>query len=304
MEGRSSSKPEIPILTKAQQIVNKADEAKSSRKYEQAVDLYRQAAELYLRATNYTSDLESMKHLQQLSDSCSGKATELEKHIRVLSEQQQKYLSSGKIKSPVGSPEGRPIVGGGIDIPSTQQNQISSAFSVSPHSISPSFPSNNLNNNSSNSSTSFPQDGNQFNNSPKGEPLYGSQNYFIGQDSASLSERKMDEIVLAYPPKIKRASDSIATIQVQNENLKDKSLNSPSIRQYGFDVPLENRQQDSIVPNYLSEMMNGVDMWGWMEKMIDILPKPIVNMALPHKKQESKLISFFNQRLLTCYQCF
>jgi hypothetical protein len=126
--------------------------------------------------------------------------------------------------------------------------------------------------------------------------LYGSQNYFLGQNPPDSSST-MDEILLLYPPQLKSATDSIATIPVNIETAEKtttqvNNIPKENLVDYDYEIPLEEKllADEARIP-ILSDMMN-LDMWGWMEKMLDILPKPIINMTAlgSQKRQEGTVM--------------
>jgi hypothetical protein len=69
-------------VVKAHSFARQAEEALENRQWEPAIHLYQQAADLFLLATNDTSDLESIKALQLLSNAQSNKSKALLKHLQ------------------------------------------------------------------------------------------------------------------------------------------------------------------------------------------------------------------------------
>ncbi|PRP75874.1 hypothetical protein PROFUN_15410 [Planoprotostelium fungivorum] len=267
-----------PILTRAHLMANKAEDARAARKYDSAIEysrkqvnpthqilIFHRAAELYLLATNFTSDTE------QLSDSLTAKANDMERQLRMLTEQQQKQMNKTNTRrSPVGSPEGR-----GIDIPSTaspMSNSPNSGYSVSPGSNHGSLGSS-------------PHHESRLEDS---QLMYGSHNFFVGQAPAENSH----DMLFAYPLKMKKPSDSIATIPLQL-NPAEKSIR-PSGHSSAPEMEVKGTQQGG---NLLTDYMQ-LDMWGWMEKMLDLLPKPNDRSShkpsrATHNRQDDLMNSFY-----------
>jgi hypothetical protein len=114
-------------------------------------------------------------------------------------------------------------------------------------------------------------------------PLEGSQNFFIGQKPSDSTDE-----ILFFPNKFSPPSNSIATIPITENNV-DNYNNEEKYDLYNNKKISENDNSTT----------NIADFWYWMEKMLDILPKPILNTFSSQKNEnvstmdESTLMNSF-----------
>jgi len=246
---RTNSKSTPPALVQAYSLVSRAEEARTSGHWEEAVDMYNQASELFLLATNHTSDIETIKQLQLLSQAQSSKALEIQRQLRRFSGPDKGASRTDPIPVP-----GRTYSTSSASPPNiSDQGTTPPAFNASPSSMSPSAQIPNYPPSGSNKSTpsssynsssnilqqpqvpQIPQEtpqqqfsNSQYVNTQQGREsfLMGSQNYFVGQ--APSAANSVNEILL-YQPKTGQPGgyniESPATIPVQNSEVRFNPAN-------------------------------------------------------------------------------
>eukprot|EP01113_Clastostelium_recurvatum_P030970 TRINITY_DN3818_c0_g1_i3.p1 TRINITY_DN3818_c0_g1~~TRINITY_DN3818_c0_g1_i3.p1 ORF type:complete len:551 (-),score=96.79 TRINITY_DN3818_c0_g1_i3:8-1660(-) len=268
-----SVSPGAVSVAKAHETARQADAASSRGRYSDAITLHRQAASIYQQSITPTTNPESMKALQLLA------ATQLSK-IKELERISPPSLTSG---SPPGPSRARAHSSVPIPTPassshhhttsnpSSPRNYMSSSpTSPSPSSLSssPYFP-NYVNNNPGLSSSMYeeenllfvyPSSSSNSNNQQHHGVYEGSRGAFVGQDHVPDG----DHLVL-YPP-----GTSAPPAVSHRRTYSDEAR---AANNYGL--------LSSSPPSPESSRF-----WLGLEKLLDILPKPIFRAPLPSRSED------------------
>jgi len=271
---------DTPFVVQAHACVNKAEEAKQNREWEIAVELYNRAAELFLLATNQTSDLESIRALQLLSTSQSNQAKEIQKQLRMFKVPQilsNEMKENNKEKAEVSV----------LSVDSVSRSKVNAGsrgeFLDSSYEAK-SFPCSDT------TQSTIP-----ISYKPPSESfLSGSQTFFVGQTPTG-SAAAADEILLFYPSTSTRYTLSspdpvISSPEIISDGINPNRSSTSSHLFKGsvdtqpspyYEIPLH--EQDSVMASQIPKENENrppvIDLWHWMERMLEILPKPIVDMA-------------------------
>ena len=103
----------------------------------------------------------------------------------------------------------------------------------------------------------------------------GSRQFFVGEDKMSDSLGS-DEILRLYMPNLRKPTDSIATINVNDSKMQISSSPGTIIREQDY-LAAHPSQFESPTQNATnSPQSNGIGtefIWNWMERILDLLPK-------------------------------